>query len=673
MAIIALLILAKELHFIIISLMVYSQYLMDSPLIHVLWAAAAGGITLFLPGAAVLAWIPQPGLDFPQKAGRALGLSMALTCLFGLVTFLTGLRFSTAGMILLYLGFILLGVVGWRRKRPGVRPSRLDLFGFGLIFLVAAVILAWRFYQARDLVLPAWVDSVQHVLIVQAIIARGGVPASLVPFVPVPFYYHFGFHVLAAGFAFWSQLPADQAVLIMGQILMAAMSLAVYRLTVALWKDSCPEGSRLRGIAAAVLVAFVSQMPGYYLTWGRYTLLTGLTLGALAIAEVVESTTIPFAEQEHQPAVVNRPVFKVSTILIVALMVSGVLLSHYLVALVLALFLIFLVIRFLWNDLRDHCISFTRWIPLVGGVTLGTLLALPWLLWVISFSFRSFHIDPLLPSQPDLQNYASYLWSLAGPLQNHVLILLAILGMVLALLKPAIRVFAVWSLVLALLCLPIGVQLGPMRPDIVVMMIFLPVVVLAGHLLISTGSAAARFGRRSWLAIFVPAVCLILFSMWGMYQTGNIINPVTVFVNRSDRQALDWIDHDIPADARFYINTTPWQGPTYRGVDGGWWILSLTGRQMLLPPVMYTWGEPAYVKQINTWAAQASKITTCSPDFWQVVRQSGADYIYIHSGVGALQPQGLQDCSGIEQIYSVDGVDIYQITNSESYSTIPRN
>jgi hypothetical protein len=134
-----------------------------------------------------------------------------------------------------------------------------------------------------------------------------------------------------------------------------------------------------------------------------------------------------------------------------------------------------------------------------------------------------------------------------------------------------------------------------------------------------------------------------------------------VIATQSDKLALEWVGQNLPADARFYINTTPWQGGIYRGVDGGWWMLPLTGRQTLLPPVVYAWGTPDYVAQVNDWASQASHITGCTAEFWQLVQSSGVDYIYLHSGVGALQPSGLTSCPGIQPVYQVEGVYIYKI------------
>ncbi len=216
--------------------MVYFRQLMDSPLLHILWLAASAGITLFLPGAALLAWLPRSQVDFTQQLARAMGLSMALTALGALVTFLTGLRLSAASLVLIYAGLGLVGLAGGLRRWRSWRFTSAAWGGGVLTVLIGAGLVAWRLYQARDLVLPAWVNSVHHVLIVRAILDRGGLPGSLAPYLPVPFYYHFGFHVLAAVFSVFSRLPPDQAVLVFGQVLEAAMSLAAYRLACVMYR-----------------------------------------------------------------------------------------------------------------------------------------------------------------------------------------------------------------------------------------------------------------------------------------------------------------------------------------------------------------------------------------------------------------------------------------------------
>jgi len=90
----------------------------------------------------------------------------------------------------------------------------------------------------------------------------GGLPSTLEPYLPGPFYYHFGFHAVGALFlcsAGWTRPPV---VLLLGQGISACVGLAVYALAKQLSKDW-----RI-GLLAAVFVTFATKMPGYYLSWG---------------------------------------------------------------------------------------------------------------------------------------------------------------------------------------------------------------------------------------------------------------------------------------------------------------------------------------------------------------------------------------------------------------------
>ena len=90
------------------------------------------------------------------------------------------------------------------------------LLFLGLIFLVA---LIWRFYQIQEVVLPVWVDSVHHVQIVNSMLENGGIPDSFEPYMPVPFYYHYAFHSLAAAYSIMAGLNTVDAVLYLGQVI----------------------------------------------------------------------------------------------------------------------------------------------------------------------------------------------------------------------------------------------------------------------------------------------------------------------------------------------------------------------------------------------------------------------------------------------------------------------
>lgn len=646
-----------------------------------LWVALAAGITLFLPGMAWLAWSEDPEKEPLERLAEAAGLSVALTALAALGLFLAGLRLSGAILVVIYGLMALLAIAGLIRShkiRPQARTVSVSSpvgeipaaaeeqrLGDGMRGLLSArrvhglvtgliliALLAWRFYQVRELVLPAWVDSVHHVLVVRVILEDGRLPATLDPYLPVPFYYHYAFHLLAAVFSFFARLAPEQGVLVFGQVLNAAVALSLYRLAKALWQDW------RAGLLVVLLVGFVSQMPAYYATWGRYTLLSGLVLLPLAMAVSLE--------------IVNRGPSR-SRLAELAILTAGLLLSHYFAGLLLAIFLICLGLQALYRAWQGGALwKERRWLSLGGAALAGALFAVPWVYrtWFYtrtSIKFGTVSLSTTAVDQHYFPNYLQYLWHLLGPERSRMLLFLAPLGLVVGLLSSRSRAFALWSLVLGLLSLPWGLYMTPFRPDHSVIVLFVPVTLLVAALFVSLAdwsvTLASRLGKANlaWVGVVPVWVSFGLLLVWGLRETGAIINPSTVLADSADLQALHWIETNTPPQARFFINVTPWQYGLYRGVDGGWWITPITGRQTLLPPVLYSAGDPDYVEQVNALAERAAGLQDCGQEFWDLVREAGLTHLYLRQGRGSLSPSSLPACPGLEPIYAQEGVFLFEI------------
>jgi hypothetical protein len=603
----------------------------------------AGTIVLFLPGWAYLAWFPHPDRDAFEGLAESAGLSLAFTALGALSTFVFRFRLNAPTLIAIYAALALIAAAGWLRRKRSFKPKwqhLLALAGLGAL-------VAWRLYQARSLVLPAWVDSLHHALIVRKMLDYGGLPADMQPYLPVPLYYHFAFHSLASVFAFFARIEPAQAVLLAGQTASALVALSVYRLGKALWPGTW------RAVLAALLVGFFTEMPAYYLTWGRYTLAAGLVVLPLAIAAALDAVREP-GRWEHG--------------LRLAIYTAGALLAHYLTAILLAIFLIVLGIYMLMRDLRRRAVSRLVWASLLGGSMAGLFLALPWVLRVWQYSSAQFEVSEVLPGSAagPTQDYINYVWYLLGPKHDYYFLAVAALGLLIVWRwRPVSRTVAIWAVLVGLLCLPWGLRLGPFQPHHIAMVLFLPAVFPAADFLISGCEAWGKITHRRWPALVTSGLIAAGVIAWGAQSTVSILNPVTVLATQTDREALDWVAANTPANARFYINGTPWQGGVYRGVDGGAWLLPLTGRWSLVPPPMFAWGDPGYVKLIDAWDAQGSQVSSCNEQFWQLVDQAQLDYIYVKTGVGSLQPSALQACPGIQQVYDQQGVSIYQIIDQK--------
>ena len=630
---------------------------------------------LLLPGLAWLVLFRDRDQDPLEQLAGVIGISIALTALTALGFFIAGWKFSTAGLVGIYavLAVVIVGSLAYRRLFPkdsilsdsainemqqgesrGLLPrsSRVipPWIRFALLGGILCLIVAYRFYQVRDLVVPPWVDSVHHVVIVQAFLENRGIPNTLDPYLPIPFYYHYAFHALSAAFAALAQDPTHQAVLLVGQILNAAVALATYRLGKALWGDWRRAGLGL------LLIGFVSQMPAYYATWGRYTLLTGMVLLPLAMATTQDIL--------HKGASRSR-------LATLTVLVAGLLLSHYYAAILLAIFLVFSIgqalISDFWAGQRGKRES---WWPLIFSGAVGFLLAAPWLYHMWGYAQNDVKVGVVSLSMQAMEDsyypgYLSYIWHLLGPRRNYFFLLISLGGLPIAMRRRKTRAFAIWALVLGLLTLPWGVHLAPFRPDHAAIVLFLPAALMLADLIVTAIEwlATTRFSR---IAVPVTLLLVVALITWGAWDTRKIVNPATILATPNDLRAIVWIETNVPESARFLINVTHWQYGSYRGVDGGWWIGPLTGRETLLPAVVYLMGDRQYVQQVNEYAKQASELQGCSPEFWDLVSRASITHIYLNQDKGSLKAENLQNCPNLALVYQEGEISIYQVLEQSS-------
>lgn len=609
-------------------------------------------LILLLPGFAWLVWSRQPRGFFTTLAD-AVGISISITALTAMAGFYLDFRFTRPVLLVLYglcaLG-VLIGLIWQISRTKSSRSIYRQRLGLGILAGAAGIIglVAWRLYQARTLVLPAWVDSVHHTLVVRIIMENGGLPATLQPYLPADFSYHFGFHVLAALFAGVANIEPAAALLWFGQLLNALIALSVYRLAMELWSDW------RRAVLAAVLVGFALQMPAYYLTWGRYTLITGLLLLPLAMAALLR-----FSRQPRD----------CSSLPVAILLTAGTALSHYTALLLLGFFTLILVfVQLIQPGVDENNQPLPRWRavwrPALGAAA-GVVLASPWLWRVWQQMGSQAAVGLVSPLDSSQAGYFDYILYLLGPTHNAVWLVIAAAGLIWALVRKPANPLALWGLLLALLTLPWGLRLGPWRPDHMAIVLFLPAAFLVADLLFSLVDWVGRLRMRwRWPKRLAQVVILLAAGagiIWSSWQTRNILNSETVFIDQADRDALDWVRENTPPDARFMLNTTAWMGRTYRGVDGAYWLLPYAGRQTILPPVMYTYGASQYVAQIEKQAEQTSKLTTCDEVFWTLVDDFKATYVYLHSGRGSLQPDALANCAQLVNVYRHGDVAIYEI------------
>lgn len=238
------------------------------------WALACLALLLFGPGLAALRLAGEPSRGATRLA-LALGCSITLLPLALLWSDRLGLRWSGPRV---WAGLLACGLalLPWRfgpDRREARPPDARHRASPTSIALTALLLIAGasRYQQARDLVVAPWVDGYHHTLVTALLVAAGGLPNDYRPFLEVgPFYYHFGFHSLAACLVWMGATPIPVSVLVIGQAISALAALATYALA-----RRCLD-RRLAAVLAAALPATLFWLPAYYLSWSRFTQLAGL-------------------------------------------------------------------------------------------------------------------------------------------------------------------------------------------------------------------------------------------------------------------------------------------------------------------------------------------------------------------------------------------------------------
>jgi hypothetical protein len=616
----------------------------------------------------------------------ALGLALTAPALFGLAAA------CGVGVIWRFLRIEDRGSKIADRESP-VRDLRSAIFDLRWAFALLAILaltLWTRFSQIEGLALPPWVDSVHHALMIRIVAESGQVPTSLRPYMPVDqLPYHWGYHVFMAAAMQLTGLALGRAMLWVGQVLNTLQALVVAALAAYLWRRS------LAGVVAALVVGLLSIMPAYYLSWGRYTQLTGLLL--------LPPLAIAWRELLRAP---SR-----GRLACLAVLLAGLSLVHFRV-LVFALAYM-AVSGAIWAFTAGRTAGFRRpalRLPLnlsngskgtqgllarlgyaAAGSALALMLAAPWL-WMLA-------LRTLLPAFARPRNLVaggSYnavtdglLW--AG--HNRVLLALALAAALWGVVRRrrAAAEQALWVAALALLANPTLVGLPYtwlITNDVLVISLFLPAGVLIGGgacwlvesierrwivpcpLSVVSSQASPDHGQRTidngqrfrhmWLQAGVT-IALAGLALRGAWELRSVVNPDTILATEADAAAIAWATEHTPADARFLVGVAPWLS-VYRGTDGGWWLLPLAGRWTNAPPVLYVYGAADYVQAVDELnKAVASLPKGQERQIYDLIARERIGYIYFGPRPGPLTPQVFVGDPAFEKVYERDGVTILAV------------
>jgi hypothetical protein len=639
------------------------------------WVWIAGLWLLWAPGfllARAFRW--RPTEDWTTAFAGQLGLGLAFWPTLMLGASVAGWRWTAkaAQALVLFLstsaGLLWLWAPSteWAARARKLRSGAGVLAGLGLVLALTALVRVLHIY---DLVLPAWVDSVKHTMLARLIVEQGTLPETYAPFVPgAPNAYHWGFHTLIAWLA-WTldrtqPLMLAQLMLEFGQVLNTLVVLMLYAGGRALF------GSRHAGLLSAVLGGLISWYPAYYVSWGRYTQLTGMLL-----LPVVAMAAWRLRRRPHWGT------WGASVVLGV-----GLVLTHVRVA---AFACLLLLVIAAW------LLAKRQWRPLAHWTLVAVTvfaLTLPWTTVLLRSQFVDRAMATSLPAgENDARHWIT--WELLWVPHNRELMALAsggitgVLGLGGATLGGRVAA-AAWGGLLALawtrrggsrsqrgwlllvawcgltallLNLP-ALGLPAFRfahNDSAVIALFLPLSLAGGGLL---AGGCTRWLPRRWQGVVVGGL-VIVGSVWGAGSMVHIVNPKTVLAHPPDVHALRWIEANVAPDAKFAVDAWPWLLHTYAGTDGGYWIPVLTGRETTVPPGPYgTLGDPAEATQVNAFLTIWSQAHNLEDDtLVRVLQDAGVTHIYLRTDQGAIPADRLLQHAAFELLYTDDVVYIFEV------------
>jgi hypothetical protein len=488
-------------------------------------------------------------------------------------------------------------------------------------------------------------------------------------------------------------LALGQAMLWVGQILNMLQALAVAALAAHLWRRP------LAGVVAALVVGLLSIMPAYYLSWGRYTQLTGLLIMpplAIAWRELLRA---PSRGRMACLAVLLSGLslvhFRVLVFALVYMATSGAIWAFAAggsgQSLRLGLRLSLMRPRGLPNSSGETATLRIRLGYTAVAAALALALAAPWL-WLLMRRL----LLPAFDRPSDLvgnDNYNALTDGLLWAGHNRILLALALAAALwgLARRRHAAAEQTLWVAAIALLANPtlLGLpHIWLITNDVLVISLFLPAGVLIGggacwlvetlerHLVVSSprfvvsseASADYRLPTTNYRQRFRQIllytgiiIALAGLALRGAWELRSVVNPDTILATEADVAAIAWAAEHTPADARFLINATPWLR-SYRGTDGGWWLLPLAGRWASTPPVLYIYGPPDDVREAReVGGIVAGFHQGQEQQISQLIEHERITYVYLGKRAGPLSLKTFADNPIYTKVYERDGVSILAV------------
>ena len=536
------------------------------------WRLIAGVLLLMLLSQSILWSILR--LLFGSKLSSDEYYSLSLAGWILLLT-LASVLWIAAGTVAVFGLLLLLAIVLFlraRREPPAgsnsMFPTLLALFGLFVLLRLAFV---------SEAIIPLYFDSAQHYLTIRNLL--NGLDATAFRW-PTPSYYHIGFHLLSAFIT--SSLGAEimHVMLIVGQMIVVTIPFSVFFLI------KHETRSIRAGIFAMLLAGFGWYMPAYTVNWGTYPALTSLPLIAFVLS-------LAYLAIRYRTMLSPGKYAGAAILLLLGMLVTAFVHSRTLI--VFGMIALAWVTVAVWHRLPRLAQVLTFW-----AVLLGILLEIN----VIRTK------DVLGPLFDPYWNKGLFITSI---------VLLSAIFAQKAYPRLTFGTILTILFLLGAMFLPVTVpgygDLTFLDRPFVEMILYLPLSILGGAGLAGLEQALQTVSARwqfiqPWAGILLIGLLLVnaLFS-YTLYPS-----DCCSIVSRDDLVAIDWVDKNLPPEARILISSTELRvlasdafQASVNG-DAGAWITPLTDRATV--PLPY----------YSDFSQQATLDTLC---------QLGTGYIYV--------------------------------------------
>ncbi len=626
--------------------------IMDNPITivdisFISWLRLLFGLILFLgPGKLLLSISP-----FRKEFDRSIafivtfGYSVAIWAILLSISYLFKINIPTHIAIFFYLlCWLIYIIIDKPHKSYSLNLNKVSFYRISLwIFIFLTFMI--RIWIVRFEVAGLGSDSYHHTLFAQMIRDNGMIPMNMGSNYPViTFTYHFGFHAIVAFLGWISGLPTRLLVLILGYILLAICSLAVGFSTERI------TGSKIAGFAATICVACFFIFPSYMLMWGRYTQLTGLTLISIFL--------IPFWSW------INNDYSK-SGIIELGILAAGTGLTHYrMVAFLVIGVLVIVVFQLLGKETSNWKKG------IKGGILLfftSLSFLVPWFIHLWQSFQVGYPVEASLPASAFFsidrlgQEALNYPLNLAALILVGISILLGILHK-----DKIIIAITLWCLIALLPSR--NIQL--LDTVSVLISLGIPLAILVGVAI----SKFCDFITSSKFSPFIKNIIApVLVGALGISGIiGTLTYPTTLdsYLKASDLKAFEFINEDIPMDAKFMINIYRFNFSDILmvGSDGGYWIPLLTGRETVVPPMVFTnerVSDPIFVENLRMLGKLNGDLT--SPESLDMLSYQGITHVYIGERGGPINPVDLLSSPYFKLVYESNSVYIFEYNQKGAF------